>query len=123
MTWCIATDSARPSVFIRFGDHSSRADLPAVPLFCAEQQMVDMVERILAESASVLSSVSGSETEADAPSKHVRLPPFCCQHLLGFCYSCLRYGDNEMAAVTRTGLCPIDQRGAFACGRGKTPKC
>lgn len=42
-------------------------------MLSAEQQMVDMVGRILAESASVLSGVGGADAGADPQPKHVRL--------------------------------------------------
>ena len=46
-------------------------------MLSAEQQMVDMVGRILAESASVLSGVGGADAGADPQPKHVRLQTNC----------------------------------------------
>ena len=46
-------------------------------MLSAEQQMVDMVGRILAESASVLSGMGGAVAAADPQPNHVRPPQFC----------------------------------------------
>jgi hypothetical protein len=46
-------------------------------MLSAEQQMVDMVGRILAESASVLSSMGGADAGTDPRPTHVRLWTCC----------------------------------------------